>query len=104
MSNQNEESGVTLSSCIHSVSDNLDADIYVISGAIDRNAAYTLMGESNQSQHRTNCLLILTTYGGDPDGAYMIARFLQRAYKKFTLYVCGFCKSAGTLIALGSMV
>lgn len=64
----------------------MDADIYVISGAIDRDVAFTLMDEYFEAQHRENCLLVLTTYGGDPDGAYIVARFLQNFYKKFTVY------------------
>ncbi|MFN8494908.1 MAG: hypothetical protein U0350_45310 [Caldilineaceae bacterium] len=101
MSTGNEEN-FTIESCLTSISDHLDADIYVISGGIDRDTAYTLMKEFEKAQHRTNCFLILTTYGGDPDGAYIISKFMRRYYKNFVLYVCGFCKSAGTLIALGA--
>jgi Serine dehydrogenase proteinase len=47
-------------------------------------------------------MFILVTWGGDPEGAYKIARFLQENYERFTCYVTGVCKSAGTLIALGA--
>jgi hypothetical protein len=85
------------------VSDALDADIYVVSGNLDRSSADLLISEYQQKAlPRTNCALVLTTFGGDADGAFMIARFLKRAYQKFSLFVFGFCKSAGTLVALGA--
>jgi hypothetical protein len=40
--------------------------------------------------------------GGDLDIAYRIARYLQEKYRKFTVYVDTYCKSAGTLITLGA--
>jgi membrane-bound ClpP family serine protease len=46
--------------------------------------------------------LVLSTLGGDPHAAYRIARFLKYCYKRFYLYVFGYCKSAGTIIALGA--
>ena len=46
--------------------------------------------------------MILVTYGGDADPAYRIAKCLQTKYKKFIFYTSGYCKSAGTLIALGA--
>ena len=47
---------------------------------------------------------MLTTCGGSGDSAYRIARCLQRSYRdgEFILFVDSLCKSAGTLIALGS--
>ena len=46
--------------------------------------------------------LLLCTPGGDPDCAYLIARKLNRLFKEFNIIVNGYCKSAGTLLALGS--
>ena len=40
--------------------------------------------------------------GGDADTAYRIARCLQFKYEQFSLYVWGYCKSAGTLVATGA--
>lgn len=45
---------------------------------------------------------MLVTTGGDPDAAYRIARCLQTNYERFLLYVSDYCKSAGTIIALGA--
>ena len=67
------------------VADKLDADIYFISGLLDREMAHELIDTYATAEQRTNCALILSTYGGDADAAYIIARFLKRAYKHFTL-------------------
>ncbi len=44
----------------------------------------------------------MVTEGGDADPAYRIARCLQDHYDRFSLFVSGYCKSAGTLVALGA--
>ncbi|HET8669219.1 MAG TPA: hypothetical protein VFM05_00940, partial [Candidatus Saccharimonadales bacterium] len=80
----------------------LDADIFFFSGPTHRKQAYLFMDVADDSPRRENVALVLSTYGGDADAAFIIARYLKRFYKKFTLYVFGFCKSAGTLIALGA--
>jgi len=51
---------------------------------------------------RKNVLFILVTEGGDADPAYRIARHLQDSYTKFSFFVTGYCKSAGTLVAFGA--
>jgi len=53
-------------------------------------------------RRRSNVALFLVTSGGDADAAYRIATCLQNKYKRFLLFVPGYCKSAGTLIALGA--
>jgi len=85
------------------VSARLDTDIYLFSGPIDTAAVAKLMDAHPFAEQRTNCALILTTYGGSPDAAFMLARFLKRKYRgKFLVYIFGTCKSAGTLIAIGA--
>jgi len=53
---------------------------------------------------RENVLLLLTTFGGLADTSYRIARCLQEVYSsgEFITFVDTFCKSAGTLLALGA--
>jgi len=82
--------------------DSLEADIFLISGEINRTTAEKLIEFQKNAEHRKNTVLILTTPGGDPDAAYKISRHLQNFYEKFTLFVFGYCKSAGTLLALGA--
>lgn len=95
------ESAVT-SNPIVMVAETADTDIYVISGPIERNMARRLVNRYGRSQRRTNCALILTTFGGDADAAFIMARHLKRHYEAFNLYIFGMCKSAGTLLALGA--
>lgn len=80
----------------------LNADIFFFSGPTHRKQATLFMEVADDAPRRENVALVLSTYGGDADAAFIIARYLKRFYKRFTLYVFGFCKSAGTLIALGA--
>lgn len=86
---------------IKKLSQSLDADVFLYSGAIDRKGAHDIMEVTSKSGSK-NVVLFLCTFGGDPNAAYRIAKRLQTKYEKFYLYVYGFCKSAGTLIAIGS--
>ena len=84
------------------ISSGQNADIFVFSGDITYESAEDFINFVTRCKSRENVILVLATFGGDPDAAYRMARFLQDHYKKFSLYVYGFCKSAGTLIALGA--
>lgn len=79
-----------------------EADVILFNGQVNRANAYRLIQECNSRVKKKNAFLLLTTFGGDPNTAYIIARYLQSDYEKFTLFVSGLCKSAGTLIALGA--
>ena len=46
--------------------------------------------------------LFLTTLGGNPHAAYRLARFVSRKFSEVRLLVSSECKSAGTLIAVGT--
>ncbi|MEM8589891.1 MAG: hypothetical protein AAGG65_17665 [Pseudomonadota bacterium] len=79
--------------------------IHVYSGPIDDGGYGRLiesMQPSEEQPFRDNVILILTTNGGLAGSAYKIARTLQRTSTEFSLYVPSYCKSAGTLIALGA--
>jgi len=69
---------------------------------IERDAGEAMLEVCESAPRRENILLILCTRGGDPDAAYRMVRWLQGLYKKVTVFVCGRCKSAGTLLALGA--
>lgn len=80
----------------------LEADVYILSGQISRAIDGRLrQAVSNRRRHEHHCVLVLTTLGGDAHAAYLIARFLKRVYGRVTACVFGYCKSAGTLLALG---
>lgn len=87
-----------------------DADVVVYAGDLlpphDRRFIRMLRF---RSRRRKNLLLILATPGGIADSAYRIAHGIQRIYRtqengggSFILYVPDWCKSAGTILALGA--
>ncbi len=86
---------------IRSAAAALNADVYYVSGAISRATDVRLREEAERSRRRDRCVLVLTTSGGDADAAYLITRFLRGTYEDVTACVFGYCKSAGTLLALG---
>jgi len=91
--------------CFREVSQSLEADIYVISGGLYYPLDDEALGKIGAIPTRKkSALLILTTFGGDPDVAYRIARGFQRAYSKgdFIVLIPWLCKSAGTLLSIGA--
>lgn len=79
------------------VAESLGADIYLLSGTLDNNAQGEIVAQFPQG-----ALLILVTYGGRAEAAYRIAKIFLRYYQKFSVLVPSYCKSAGTLLALGA--
>lgn len=90
--------------CVGEVSDESDSDIFLLSGGLNRPADDEVIYCIEKHKTRPNVMLILTTFGGEADVAYRIARCVQRLYGdgKFEVVVSYICKSAGTLIALGA--
>lgn len=65
--------------------------------------SFDLVGTAHQvlkNQKHQKLLLVLTTAGGDAHVAYRVARHLQRRYEHIHVFVSGWCKSAGTLLAV----
>jgi hypothetical protein len=81
-----------------------DTDIVIFSGevtiAIDQKIIETIFQERRKNNEKI--CLILCTPGGDIDSAYLTSRKLNRLYDNFVIIVNGYCKSAGTLLALGA--
>ena len=97
------EGNPTLVSIIQKIGSDLSADVYLFSASMrERQADRFIETLRNVPKKRENVALVLTTDGGSADSAYHMARCLKRCYKKFTLYVFGYCKSAGTLVAIGA--
>lgn len=86
---------------LEKISNNLQADVLIYSGKIE-SVGFDRLVEMTKEPTKENVLLILCTPGGDAHSAFRIARRLQEKYAHFYLYVYGYCKSAGTLIAIGS--
>lgn len=80
----------------------LDADILFYNGEITFANSNRVIDLVCGRRRRKNILLILITPGGDPDAAFKIGRAAQAQYDNVSLYVPGWCKSAGTLIALAA--
>jgi len=83
----------------------LDADVIVFNAPVERGSDRKIIALcSAMERKRRNAFLLLVTEGGDPDVAYRISRAIQNNYKEGTFYcfISGFCKSAGTLLALGA--
>jgi hypothetical protein len=80
-----------------------ESDLYLFSGEISRvSAAEFVRTVCARSARHPKATIFLTTYGGDPNAAYRMAKALRRSYQVIRLLVVGPCKSAGTLIALGA--
>ena len=91
-----------LSQLADAVARKLDADVVLFNATLLRPADKNLIAECMKRRKRKNVMLLLVTAGGNPDAAYRMARCFQTQYERFTLYVSGFCKSAGTLVAVGA--
>ena len=82
-----------------------DKDLIVISREIDFPLFFDLnraIKEKKKTCKNKECVLFLTTQGGDPDAGYRIAKCLQNNYDIIRLVVSSYCKSAGTLIAIAA--
>lgn len=80
-----------------------DADVLLYNGPIQRGLDSIVIDMCGESfQPRSSALLILVTEGGNPDAAFRIARCLQQRYDSYSVFITGWCKSAGTIIALGA--
>lgn len=98
-----EERELAIKAAVRTLADEHQADVYLFSGEIQFTSVETLLDSIPNSEDRNeSCVLLLTTYGGDPNAGYRLARILQKSYEQFIVYVYGYCKSAGTLIALGA--
>ena len=74
-------------------------DVLLCSGPMGRSIDEAIHSIAANRQH-SKVLLVLTTEGGDAHVAYRVARILQRVYDHIQVFVTGWCKSAGTLLAV----
>ncbi len=86
----------------NAVADATDSDVLLLNGPMARPLDFEVIDLCASRRRRPNVILMLVTAGGDADPAYRIARCLQDHYSRFSLFVSGYCKSAGTLVALGA--
>lgn len=92
-----------LSQLAKTVADEASADVLFVNADVSRRTLDKVREEmAAQPRRRPNLVVLIVTSGGDADAAFLIARLLNRLYTRVTTIVPGWCKSAGTLIVLGS--
>lgn len=80
-----------------------ERDYLFVSRSISRDLHKDLSRQIANSKQNTRATLFLNTYGGDPDGAFRIARCLRHHYTDgIRVAIPHWCKSAGTLIAMAA--
>ena len=85
------------------IAESADVDVILYNGPIQRGLDSVVINMCSESfQPRSSALLILVTEGGNADAAFRIARCLQQRYNRYSVFVTGWCKSAGTIVALGA--
>ena len=77
-------------------------DFLVVSHTIDRELHTKVSRLIADRKKDRGCTLFLTTYGGDANGGYRLARALRNHYNHLRVVVPSFCKSAGTLITIAA--
>jgi hypothetical protein len=82
--------------------DTADADLLVFNYEILPPVDLMFTSHVSSRRPRKNAYLFLTTEGGSADSAFRMMRFLQARYQRVTVVVCGWCKSAGTLMCIGA--
>jgi len=78
------------------------SDVFFLAGEITRPRAELVENMLAARTRRDSVLFVLVSQGGDPDAAFRIARAFQFYYTKASCFIPGWCKSAGTLIALAA--
>ena len=86
------------------IADKTDTDIVIFAGGMYPFDDIRLNRLVRQNKSHTSVSVFLTTFGGSADSAYRIARCFQEVYKEgvFRIVIDTFCKSAGTLLAIGA--
>ncbi len=81
----------------------IGADVLFYTGDITQAYWKQTVELVRKRRRRSKVCLILVTPGGDPDAAFKIGRSLQEKYPDGVYsFISGWCKSAGTLLALAS--
>lgn len=78
------------------------SDVLLFNSLFQYDSDAELLALLKGRKRRANVLMILVSEGGIADVAYKVARCLQRSYESYTIFVHGYCKSAGTLCVLGA--
>lgn len=77
-------------------------DVFLYNGDLKRGQDLQFIEFIAREKKSSELMLVLVTPGGSPDAAYKIGRYIQGKYDNFKVFVPGFCKSAGTLLAIAA--
>ena len=77
-------------------------EFLVVSHPIDRALHTKVSALIGSKKKQCDVTLFLTTYGGDANAGYRLARALRNHYKTLRIVVPSYCKSAGTLITIAA--
>lgn len=78
-------------------------DVWILNSEINRPLYFNISKQLEDVPNRkNNAILYIVTYGGDPHSAFRIARAFKHYYQNLKIIIPSFCKSAGTLIAMGA--
>lgn len=77
-------------------------DVFLYNGELSRSSDLEFIQFVDKEKASDDLLLVLITPGGDPDAAYKIGRYIQHRYDKIRVLIPGWCKSAGTLLAISA--
>ena len=80
----------------------LDADLLILNYEVLPPIDFVFIEMVAKRTPRTDVVLFLTTEGGSADSAFRMMRSLQARYTNVSVVVCGWCKSAGTLMCIGA--
>src|SRR5690349_21565332 len=80
----------------------MNADVILYAGRMYPPGDTKMFSLVKKFRKRDNVLVFMTTGGGLPETAYKLGRCLQNNYTKISLFIDLFCKSAGTIFALGA--
>lgn len=86
---------------LNDLADELNADFLLINSDVAPGLGDNVRAlVRERGAKRPNLFLILVTQGGLADEAYRCGRLLQAEYEHITVCIAGWCKSAGTLLAI----
>lgn len=77
-------------------------DVILYNGGIERGEDLRFIEFIAEHQKHDVLALVLVTPGGNPDAAYKMGRYIQGRYRDVKCLIPGFCKSAGTLLAIAA--
>jgi hypothetical protein len=76
-----------------------NTDVLLFNSPLQRDLDDQIITQCRKRRRRENVMVIVVTEGGDADPAFRIGRCLQLNYATVSVFISGFCKSAGTLLA-----